>query len=362
MKLTSIAKCSAVSVLSLALLACQTISSGPAPVSEIHVKPDSSSSSGKGSNNPAKPQDKQDKDWRPDSYTVKKGDTLYSIGLEHGFDYKDIAQLNQIEPPYIIKIGQPLKLKELKAGNIKPKTVEKKSDDSPVIKPLNSEAGPLEGKSLDEPIIDTTTELPANPNTPSQGTPLQNNPAQTPINTSPSNTQINAHQNPTASVTAPKEVGDINDKLAQQSRPTPNIAPSVSPSNSSASSTSSFDWVWPAKGKIINPFADGGNAKGIDIEGTLGQEVNAAGSGKVIYNGGDLRGYGNMVIIKHDKDLLSVYAHNSKSLVKEGQQIVKGQKIAEMGSSGTDKVKLHFEIRYQGKSVDPLKYLGNLAQ
>ena len=324
--------------LSLFLLGCKSVTPTPAPVSEISVKSDTAVSSNK---TPAKSNEKQDKDWRPDLYTVKKGDTLYSIGLEHGFDYKEIAQLNQIEPPYIIKIGQSLKLKELKTTAIKPKVLDKKLEDTVVTKPLNADAATPQGKSLDEPVV-------ANPldSAPSTNTTQNNPPAPA--------------ANPTQGVAnnTSKELPDINDKLAQQSRPSPtNSAVSNAPA-----STSSSDWSWPAKGKVINPFVEGGNAKGIDIEGTLGQEVNAAGSGKVIYNGGDLRGYGNMVIIKHDKDLLSVYAHNSKSLVKEGQQIVKGQKIAEMGSSGTDKVKLHFEIRYQGKSVDPLKYLGNLAQ
>ena len=100
-------------------------------------------------------------------------------------------------------------------------------------------------------------------------------------------------------------------------------------------------------------------AIGIDIHGKLGQPVTASASGKVIYCGSDLRGYGKLVIIKHNKNYLSVYAHNSQILVKEGQQVSKGQKIAEMGNSDADKVKLHFEIRRQGKSVDPAKYLGS---
>jgi lipoprotein NlpD len=116
-------------------------------------------------------------------------------------------------------------------------------------------------------------------------------------------------------------------------------------------------WGWPAKGKVVAGFNDAASAKGIDIAGVQGQDVLAAAPGKVIYSGADLRGYGKLVIIKHNKTYLSVYAHNNLILVREGQQVVKGQKIAEMGSSDTDKVKLHFEIRRQGKSVDPAKYL-----
>ena len=99
--------------------------------------------------------------------------------------------------------------------------------------------------------------------------------------------------------------------------------------------------------------------KGIDIAGASGQIINAASAGKVIYSGSDLRGYGKLVIIKHNNNYLSVYAHNSQINVKEGQQVTRGQKIAEMGSTDSESVKLHFEIRHQGKSVDPNKYLPN---
>jgi lipoprotein NlpD len=109
---------------------------------------------------------------------------------------------------------------------------------------------------------------------------------------------------------------------------------------------------------LENLFNEAQGQKGIDILGSLGQEIKAAGPGKVIYSGEDLKGYGKLVIIKHNNSYLSVYAHNKELLVKEGQVITKGQKIATMGDSGTDKVKLHFEIRKQGQSVDPTNFLG----
>ncbi len=318
------------------VMACKSTPHTPAPVSEISTKSQTSKISNTSSS--SKLNQVQEKDWRPDLYTVKKGDTLYSIGLEHGFDYKEIAQINQIDPPYTIQIGQSLKLKALKSAGPKSKPVEAKHDNNVVTKPLNSDNSSPQGKSLDEPI--TAKPLDESSNISNQESVTSNS------------------QNTTQPTNPSKELPDINEGLVQQSRPTPNNTKS----NTAAPSASNGDWSWPSKGKVINPFVDGGNAKGIDIEGVLGQEVNAAGSGKVIYNGGDLRGYGNMVIIKHDKDLLSVYAHNSKLLVKEGQLVTKGQKIAEMGNTGTDKVKLHFEIRFQGKSVDPIKYLGSLPQ
>lgn len=116
-------------------------------------------------------------------------------------------------------------------------------------------------------------------------------------------------------------------------------------------------WMWPAEGKVIGNFSEG--RKGIDIAGKSGQQVLAAGAGKVMYAGSNIRGYGNLVIVKHTNNLLSAYAHNKTILVKEGQSVAKGQKIAEMGDSDSDAVKLHFEIRQQGKPVDPSKFLPN---
>jgi len=118
------------------------------------------------------------------------------------------------------------------------------------------------------------------------------------------------------------------------------------------------DWVWPSEGKLIAKFSSKTPInKGIDIAGRLGESVHAAAAGSVVYAGSGLLGYGNLVIVKHNDEFLSAYAHNKRLLVKENQQVKAGQVIAEIGSSGTDKVKLHFEIRRQGKPVDPLRYL-----
>ena len=114
-------------------------------------------------------------------------------------------------------------------------------------------------------------------------------------------------------------------------------------------------WIWPADGKVVGTFSEG--RRGIDIAGKLGQPVVAAGAGKVLYAGSGIRGYGNLVIVKHSNNLLSAYAHNKTIFVKEDQTVAKGQKIAEMGNSDSDSVKLHFEIRQQGKPVDPSKFL-----
>lgn len=116
------------------------------------------------------------------------------------------------------------------------------------------------------------------------------------------------------------------------------------------------DWMWPANGKLMTTYSDGGN-KGIDIAGRIGDPVLAAAAGVVSYAGSGLRGYGNLVVLRHNANLLSVYAHNSKLLVKEKDTVAKGQKIAEIGSSDADSPRLHFEIRRQGKPGDPQKFL-----
>jgi lipoprotein NlpD len=117
-------------------------------------------------------------------------------------------------------------------------------------------------------------------------------------------------------------------------------------------------WRWPTDGKVFENFSssEGGN-KGIDIAGSKGQAITATADGRVVYAGNALRGYGNLIIIKHNDDYLSAYAHNDTMLVREQQEIKAGQKIATMGSTGTSSTRLHFEIRYKGKSVNPLQYL-----
>jgi lipoprotein NlpD len=118
-----------------------------------------------------------------------------------------------------------------------------------------------------------------------------------------------------------------------------------------------LDWGLPAQGKLIGQFSESANRKGIDIAGKLGQPVLASAPGKVVYSGSGLRGYGKLIIIKHNKTYLSAYAHNDKVLVKEGQSVTRGQKIAEMGNTDANQVELHFEVRRFGKPVDPAKYL-----
>jgi lipoprotein NlpD len=269
-----------------------------------------------------KPKDtNQENDWRPDTYTVKKGDTLFAIGLEYGYDYKEIASANNINSPYTIKVGQQLKLQSLKA-----KTTMSNNNEVAVTTPLKTEPAPQSNS-----IELTTIRDPKATREPYSDEGL-------------------ASQAPKASidkVASKTEPSKSETKLATESKTTDDTKPN----------TDEINWAWPTNGKVITAFNESGNTKGIDIAGSQGQAIKAAATGKVIYNGSDLRGYGKLVIIKHSNNFLSVYAHNSLILVKEGQQVNQGQKIAEMGNTDADRFKLHFEIRKQGKSVDPAKYL-----
>ena len=167
------------------------------------------------------------------------------------------------------------------------------------------------------------------------------------------------HRLPKAIAPATTAIGSAMAKKAMAmpatTTPPATTAPAT-PATPAASDEARLSWMWPSEGRVIATFDDGRN-KGIDIAGKMGQPVVAAGSGKVMYAGSGIRGYGNLVIVKHSNSLLSAYAHNRKIVVKEGDNVSRGQVIAEMGDSDADAVKLHFEIRQQGKPVDPTRFL-----
>ena len=298
-------------------------------------------------------------DWRPDTYTVKKGDTLYGIGLEFGYSYKEIAEFNDIAPPYPIKIGQVLKIKPKAAP-----TGETNSDEVTTI-PFGQEDAPIAAKPLENTPTTSTPTLvgPKATREPYSEEALNKATPVLPPATPPS-TVVTAEPNK-------PESAKIEPAKPELAKPTEEVKPSLKPATepkveqksdpktevlAKYDQAESVEWAWPHPGKIINGFNEATN-KGIDIGGNIGQSVYAAAPGKVIYSGADLRGYGKLVIIKHNALYLSVYAHNSAITVKEGQVVARGQKIAEMGNSESPNVKLHFEIRRQGRSVDPKLYL-----
>jgi lipoprotein NlpD len=212
------------------------------------------------------------------TYIVKKGDTLYSIALEHGADYREVAQWNSITDPTKIDVGQRLRVKA-PAGAERASVGTVKGAGAPEARPLESGTAPAETKAAAKP-------LPLDP---------------------------------------PKAAEAIQ-------------------------------FVWPAKGKVIAGFAEP-RSKGIDIDGKLGDPVVAAAAGRVTYIGSGIPGLGKLVVIKHDAGFITVYAHNREIMVKEQQAVSRGQKIAEIGASDSDRPKLHFQIRKGSAPVDPMRYL-----
>jgi lipoprotein NlpD len=245
-------------------------------------------------------------DARPEFHTVGKGDTLYSIALDHGLEYRDLAQWNGITDPGVIRAGQQLRLR-----------------------PPDSAAAPLRAA----PGV--------------EGRPLGEGPAAAGSNVK---TQPKAVRAPYSDHTY-KQLAAVKPDAEAKADPRPLAGP--------AASEDGIQWAWPVSGRVVNAF-NGTTVKGIGITGKLGQPVLASAPGRVIFSGmatGSLGRLGKLIVIKHNETFVSVYAYNRELLVKEGQSVARGQRIAEMGTAEADQVKLHFEIRRFGNPVDPIKLL-----
>ncbi|MBK8119024.1 MAG: peptidoglycan DD-metalloendopeptidase family protein [Sulfuritalea sp.] len=264
-------------------------------------------------------------DSRATYYTVKKGDTLYSIALDNGQDYKDVAAWNNLDNPNLIKPGQQLRVTPPDSG-------------APVAvtKAVTSSA-PEEVKPA---VASATTNTETLKREPKGGKLAYSDEALAKARQGDASARPAEAKSETKPAEAKSEVKPADAKPAEK--------PAVTGDE--------VEWMWPASGKLIAAFADGGG-KGVDIAGKAGDPVLAAAGGVVSYAGAGLRGYGNLVVLRHNASYLSVYAHNSKILVKEKQTVSRGQKIAEMGSTDAESPRLHFEIRRQGKPADPQKFL-----
>lgn len=230
---------------------------------------------------------------KPGYYTVRPGDTIMRIATEVNQSWRDIAAWNELENPNVIEVGQVLR----------------------VVPPAGST-----GAS-----------------------------AAAPLTAGPDTAPSAAAGKPAVAVATQTTPGVAS---AAPAKPAPAAPPEPPPS----AGADNINFVWPAQGAVIAGFNEATN-KGLGIAGKAGDPVVAAADGRVVYAGAGLRGYGNLVILKHNNTFLTAYAHNQKLLVKEDQNVRKGQKIAEMGSTDADRVKLHFEIRRSGKPVDPARYL-----
>ena len=256
-------------------------------------------------------------------YTVKKGDTLFSIALDQGHDYKEIVSWNGIENPNLIKIGQQLRM-SAPGSEGAPVAVTR-----PIVNTAQVDVRPVTAKPMNEANTDT----------------LKREPKGGKVAYSDAALAKAKETIPVAAVDTPAEPRTVEAKPAEKTGTEP-----------VAAADGAIDWSWPANGKMLTPFNEGSN-KGVDIAGKVGDPVYASAPGKVVYAGTGLRGYGKLVIVRHNAEFLSAYAHNHKILVKEGQTVTRRQVIAEIGSTDSDSPRLHFEIRRQGKPVDPMKFL-----
>lgn len=240
---------------------------------------------------------------KPGYYTVKPGDTLIRIGLDSGQSWKDLARWNNLDNPNLIEVGQVLRVAAPSA---------------------TLAASTPDGNGVVTRPVTASTVAPA------------------PVASAP---KSSASTSPAPAASA-----------ASVPPPTPVIvAPTPVPAPAAAGEDD-VGFIWPASGPLLAGFDEVRN-KGYDIGGKAGEPVLAAADGRVVYAGAGLRGYGNLIILKHNNTFLTAYAHNQALLVKEDQSVRKGQKIAEMGSTDADRVKLHFEVRRQGKPVDPARFL-----
>ncbi|WP_104202225.1 peptidoglycan DD-metalloendopeptidase family protein [Billgrantia saliphila] len=318
-------------------------------------------------------------------YTVEQGDTLYGIAWRHDMDYRDLARLNDISPPYRIQPGQELRLGDA-AGepSQEQRSGERDGEQVATASALGSGAAGSEGDDWllpDEEAIErnrrlTVQSLEGDRAAPSQAalagaesvagnrsaTSSQSDgrseaPAQAPADTSQEASRV---EEDVAVAAQPEEEPEPAAEAEPDAGTEVAGAPERQPERESQSYTpvEDVDWQWPTDGEVVGSFGEGGSiTAGIDIAGQKGQPVRAAGPGIVVYAGSGVRGYGNLVLLKHNDQYLSAYAHNDSLQVTENDVVEAGEVIATMGDSDAESARLHFEVRKDGQPQDPLQYL-----
>ena len=335
----------AAGVLLLCVAACA--SRQPAPVEERSSRPVPPPAASAPVQTAPTPKPATEPDWRPKTYTVKRGDTLYAIALDHGLDYRELAAWNNLENINLIRPGQVLRL----AAPAEPAVVGASAVQTA---PLKSVA----------PVVAGDASVASSPLPAGTGTRNTENYKTQPKAVKEAYSEQALRDVQRAAAAPPPVAVAAAPIAAAAPAPPPEPPPPVVVARADpklapepVDGDEKVDWSWPARGRIATGFSEAASLKGIDIAGAAGQPVAASAGGKVVYAGTGLRGYGKLIIVKHNGTYLSAYAHNNEILVKEGQQVTRGQKIAEMGNTDADQVKLHFEIRRHGKPVDPLRYL-----
>jgi lipoprotein NlpD len=377
----------------------QTVPVPPAATAPVASKPEVATPS-----RPVRAPRRRDDD-RPDTYVVQKGDTLFGIALEFGYDWRDLAAVNQLADPSRILVGQrltlgvpeePATVKPIAATNdvrgealpgqsteatslppapssepavAKPAGPARAADGVPILDSPRARVLPYSDKALAE-LEGTDSKAAGKPSAASApasaatSTATTSKPAPSPPATAPASRPTPGGTTPpkpelpattAATATPGAAVADPSSTkpptpAPTETRPGDRVAAVMDPD-------AGTDWVWPTRGTLAYRFGASGQLRGVGIAGKLGQPVSAAAPGRVVYAGGGVRGYGNMIIVKHDDAWFSVYAHNAELLVKDGEAVRRGQRIATMGSSEATRTALHFEIRKFGKPVDPLAQL-----
>jgi lipoprotein NlpD len=299
----------------------------------------------------------------PGHHVVKRGDTLYSIALEHGASYRDVAQWNQLDDPTKISVGQVLRVSPPEpAGGVQIGAA--RSSDPLVSRPLEASTGAVpqaavdggtktSPKALRLPYSDQNLALLRQGDASGQAMQVAASSTAAAAGAG-AGTAAGGAAGASAPVTAAAggSAATTAGAAGAAAKPEPAKTASIDRDPDAAS----LEFTWPARGALLAGFSEPNN-KGLDIGGKPGDPVVAAAAGQVLYTGTGIRGFGKLIVIRHDNGFSSVYAHNRQILVKEGQSVARGQRIAELGDTDADRPKLHFEIRKSGKPVDPMRYL-----